>query len=150
MRLRLRDFSGLFQTSSLRAFLPGPTIQAMAQSWRPYRPIFPSGTAFRRPFRPISPSKTTFRRPYRPIFPSRTPFWRPYRPIFPSRTPFWRPYRSIFPCRTTSWRPYKPTFLSKDHILIEFVFEILDLTCMADLHTSSSTKLRNNLVAGPH
>ena len=57
-------------------------------------------------------------------------------------------YRSIFPSRTT-WRPYKPTFLSKDHILIEFVFEILDLTCMADLHTSSSTKLRNNFVAGP-
>ena len=47
------------------------------------------------------------------------------------------------------WQPYKPTFLSKDHILIEFVFEILDLTCMADLHTSSSTKLRNNFVAGP-
>ena len=161
------EASGLrnvFRTfSELRAFLPGPTIQAMAQSWRPYRPIFPSRTAFQRPFRPIFPSKTTFRRPYRPIFlsrtpfrrpyrpifPSRTPFWRPYRPIFPSRTPFWRPYRPIFPSKKTFWRPYRPTFLSKDHILIEFVFEILDLTCMADLHTSSSTKLRNNFVAGP-
>ena len=44
---------------------------------------------------------------------------------------------------------YKPTFLSKDHIMIEFVIKILDLTCMADLHTSSSTKLRNNFVAAP-
>ena len=118
--------------------LPGqsrPTIQAMAQSWRPYRPIFPSRTAFQRPFRPIFPSKTTFWRPYRPIFPSRASSWQPYRPIFPSKKPLWRPYR--------------PIFLSKDHILIEFVFEILDLICMADLQTSSSTKLRNNFVAGP-
>ena len=139
------------EASGLRSFafsLPRPTIHAMAQAWRPYRPIFPSRTAFWRPFRPIFPSKTTFQRPYRPIFPSRTPFWRPYRPIFPSRTPFWRPYRPIFPPRTPFWRPHRSIFLSKDHILIEFVFEILDLTCMADLHTSSSTNLRNNFCCG--
>ena len=118
----------------------GPTIQALAQAWRPYRPIFPSRTAFwRRSFRPRRPSGDLAGRSFRP---------GPYRLIFPSRTPFWRPYRSIFPSRTTSWRPYKPTFLSKDHILIEFVFEILDLTCMADLHTSSSTNLRNNFCCG--
>ena len=81
---------------------------------------------------------------------SRTPFRRPYRPIFPSRTPFWRPYRQIFPSRTIFRRPCRSTFLSKDRIMIEFVFEIIDLTCMADLHTSSSTKLRHSLVAGPH
>ena len=112
---------GLFVCPGRHHALPGPPFEAMAQSWRPYRPIFPS--------------RTPFRRPYRPIFPCRTPFRRPYRPIFPSRTPFWRPYR--------------PIFLSKDHILIEFVLEILDLTCMADLQTSNSTKLRNNFIAGP-
>ena len=107
--------------------LLGPTIQALAQAWRPYRPIFPSRmafwrpyrpiflsrTPFQRPHRPIFPSRTTSRRPYRPIFPSRTIFQRPYRPIFPSRTAFWRPSRSIRPSRTTVWRFYRLIFPSK-------------------------------------
>ena len=111
----LRNFSGYSNFRPWRPCIvqPGPTIQAMAQSWRPYRPIFPSRTAFWRPFRPIFASKTSFWRPYRPIFPSRPPFRRPYRPIFPSRTPFWRPSRSIRPSRTTVWRFYRLIFPSK-------------------------------------
>ena len=105
----LAPFKTCSGASELRSFglsrLPRPTIQAMPQSWRPYRPIFPSRMAFWRPYRPIFLSRTPFQRPHRPIFPSRTTFRRPYRPIFPSRTTFRRPYRPIFPSRTAFWRP---------------------------------------------
>ena len=113
-----RDFQQAFVRDFRPSGLPGPTIQAMAQAGRPhrpifppYKPIFPSRTAFWRPFRPIFPPKTTFRRPYSQIFRSRTPFRRPYRPIFPSRIPFWRPSRPIRPSRTTLWRLYRPIFV---------------------------------------
>ena len=66
----------------------------------------------------------------------------------------WINLPTTFQADLTVWIDLPTNFRAalQDHIMIEFVFEILDLTCIADLQTSSPTKLPNSLslVAGPH
>ncbi len=104
-----------------------------------------------RPWKAIPEAGPTLRRPYRPIFASKTTFCRPFRPIFTSKTSSQRPYRHIFASKSTCWQAYWP-ISTKDHILIEIVFKILDFTCMAGEPSSSqscggSTLVFNKIMA---
>ena len=77
------------------------------------------------------------------------------RPGHPSGDFSRRSYLSGHPSDDLSGRSYRPGFsgiqigrISLDHILFEIVFEILDVTCSPDEHTSCTTNSATFFVAG--